>query len=260
MTKTIIAIGGGEIGRIKVYEDGHREEKPIETIVIDKKIIELTGKEHPTLVFIGAASGDNPAYFTAVKNHFENRLGVKTINLDLTNNRPNNQEIKEIIMNADIVYIGGGNVTRLMKVLKESETDRILIDAYNKGIIMSGNSAGGCVWFEAYDNDEDDDFDGTISTFKTKPALGFVRGYFVPHWNKKSETGIDKNSASKEAIKTMLNREGKCGYAVDEGAAIMIQTNGDKQTITEIVSKTGSGTYKLLSPEQQFVNIVKTRE
>ena len=174
MTKTIIAIGGGEIGRIKVYEDGHREQKPIETMVIDKKIIELTGKEHPTLVFIGAASGDNPAYFTAVKNHFENRLGVKTINLNLTNARPTNQEIKTIIMNADIVYIGGGNVTRLMKVLKESETDKILIDAYNKGIIMSGNSAGGCVWFEYYDNDEDEDFDGTESTFTTKKALAIM--------------------------------------------------------------------------------------
>ena len=57
MKKTIIAIGGGEIGRIKVYEDGHSEQKPIETMVIDKKIIELTGKAHPKLVFIGAASG-----------------------------------------------------------------------------------------------------------------------------------------------------------------------------------------------------------
>ena len=46
MTKTIIAIGGGEIGRIKVYDDGHQEQKPIETMVIDKKIIELTGKHY----------------------------------------------------------------------------------------------------------------------------------------------------------------------------------------------------------------------
>ena len=84
MIKTIIAIGGGEIGRIKIHDDGRAEQKPIETMEIDKKIIELTGKEHPTIVYIGAASGDNPAYFEAVKNHFADRLGCNVINLNLT--------------------------------------------------------------------------------------------------------------------------------------------------------------------------------
>lgn len=236
MTKTIIAIGGGEIGRIKVHDDGRREQKPIETMVIDKKIIELTGKEHPTMVFIGAASGDNPAYFTAVKNHFADRLGCRVENLALTQNL----DIKDItknIMDADIIYVGGGNVTRLIKTLHETGADNVLIDAYNCGIIMSGNSAGGCVWFEYYGNDEDDDFDGRFDTFKSKKALGLVRGYFEPHWNTKPEEGIDKKSVSKNAVQRMLARESKFGYGVDEGAAIMVQTDEKgNQTMTEIIS------------------------
>ena len=236
MTKTIIAIGGGEIGRIKVHDDGRREQKPIETMVIDKKIIELTGKEHPTMVFIGAASGDNPAYFTAVKNHFADRLGCRVENLALTQNL----DIKDItknIMDADIIYIGGGNVTDLMGVLNGTGATKVLQDAYNRGIIMSGNSAGGCVWFESYDNDEDADFDGTFDTLNTKSALGWVSGLFMPHWNKAPDSGINKDSVSKEAIKKLLVRESKFGYGVDEGAAIMVQTdeNGN-QTITEIIS------------------------
>ena len=242
--KTIIAIGGGEIGRIKIHDDGRAEQKPIETMEIDKKIIELTGKEHPTMVFIGAASGDNPAYFTAVENHFAGRLGVKVINLALTT-KPRVEDIRKIIMNADIIYVGGGNVTRLMSTLHETSADNILKDAYNQGIIMSGNSAGGCVWFEYYDNDEDDDFDGTIDTLKTKHALGLVPGFFVPHWNTKDETGINQESASKDAINKMLIHESKFGYALDEGAAIMVQTNGDKQTITEITSKPGARAHRL---------------
>lgn len=254
MKKTIIAIGGGEIGRIKIHDDGRQEQKPIETMEIDKKIIELSGKEHPTMVFIGAASGDNPAYFTAVRNHFENRLGCHTVNLNLTDisQIPQKDEIKKIIMTADIIYVGGGNVTRLMTALRETGTDKILRDAYNQGIIMSGNSAGGCVWFEYYDNDEDEDFDGTIDTFKTKSALGLVSGYFVPHWNTKSETGITIESTSKDAINKMLIRESKFGYAVDEGAAIMIQTNDDKQTMTEIISKPGARVYRLNQDTQNI--------
>lgn len=247
MKKTIVAIGGGEMGRIKIHEDGHREQKPWETEQADKKIVELTGKEQPILVFIGAASNDSPTYFPAVCEVFEKKLGCIAKNLVLTDlsQRPTVEQIRETIMSADIVYVGGGNVTRLMKALKESGTDKILKEAYDRGVIMSGNSAGGCVWFEYYDNDEDEDFDGTESTFTTKKALGFVKGYFCPHWNKKPEHGIDKEVTSKEVIKRMLVKESKPGYAVDEPAALMIQSDGDRQIMIEIISKPGAGIYRL---------------
>ena len=255
MIKTIIAIGGGEIGRIKVYEDGHREQKPIETMVIDKKIIELTGKTNPKLVFIGAASGDNPRYFEAIFDHFGTRLGCHTENLILTDltKIPNIEDIRKTILGADIVYVGGGCVTRLMNALKKTGTDKVLIEAYDKGIIMSGNSAGGCVWYESYDNEEEDDFDNNnIDTLKTKPALGLVRGYFIPHWNTKPENGDVKGSVSRNSIRKMLAKENKWGYAVDEGAAIMVQTNGDKQVMTNIISKPGAGVYKLNQDTQNI--------
>lgn len=255
MTKTIIAIGGGEIGRIKEYEDGRKEQKPIETMVIDNKIIELTGQEHPKLVFIGAASGDDPRYFTAVSNHFGGRLGCITENLILTSN-PGIEEIRDKILNAHIVYVGGGNVTRLMAALKETGADKVLLEAYNKGIIMSGNSAGGCVWFESYDNDEDDDFDinNMDNTLKTKSALGWVPGYFCPHWNKKYENENNGDYIAKNAIRRMLNKESKFGYAVDEGAAIMVRTDNDGLVLTEIISKPGAGVYKL-NPDTQNIHL-----
>ena len=247
MTKTIVAIGGGEMGRVKVRADGRREQKPWDTEMADRKIVELTGKPNPTLVFIGAASNDNPAYFPVVQNIFENRFGCKTENLILADlaRRPTHEQIRKTIMDADIVYIGGGNVTRLMTVLTETGTDQILIDAYNNGIIMSGNSAGGCVWFEYYDNEEDADFDGTAATLKTKCALGLVPGYFCPHWNRKAETGIEKESVSKEAVKQMLAKESKFGYGVDEPAAILIQSDGTTQTMSNIISKPDACVYRL---------------
>jgi peptidase E len=250
------------MGRIKIHEDGRHEQKPWETEQADKKIVELTGKKQPTLIFIGAASNDSPSYFPAVCNVFEKKLGCVAKNLILTDlsKRPNPEQIREMIMGADIVYVGGGNVTRLMKALKDSGTDKILKDAYDKGVIMSGNSAGGCVWFEYYDNDEDEDFDGTESTLTTKKALGFVKGYFCPHWNKKPEQGIGKEATSKDVIKRMLIKESKSGYAVDEPAALMIQTDGDKQTITEIISMPWAKVYKLSTPNQQYINNGKDRE
>ena len=48
MKRTIVAIGGGENGRI--LEDGSYA--PYETELIDKEIIKLTGKEKPNFLLI----------------------------------------------------------------------------------------------------------------------------------------------------------------------------------------------------------------
>ena len=145
---------------------------------------------------------------------------------------------------------------------------------------MSGNSAGGCVWFATYDNEDEEDFDGTVNTLKLKPGLGLVKGYFVPHWNTKAETGLDTGSIPKDEIVKLLVKESESGYAVDEGAAIMVQTDDSgRQTITKIKSKTydviidGSGReiiterasqtepqiYTLNHTDRQYINPGKKR-
>ena len=43
----------------------------------------------------------------------------------------------------------------------------------------------------------------------------------------------------------MLVKESKFGYGVDEPAAIMVQSDGDKQVMTNIISKPSASVYKL---------------
>lgn len=50
MTKKIVAIGGGENGRLK--SDGTRTRYPYELEKMDKEIIKLTEKEHPNFLLI----------------------------------------------------------------------------------------------------------------------------------------------------------------------------------------------------------------
>jgi hypothetical protein len=65
MSRKIVAIGGGENGRLK--PDGTR--KPYETGVIDQEIVRLTGKEHPNFLFLGHAQPleNQDSYFTAMR-------------------------------------------------------------------------------------------------------------------------------------------------------------------------------------------------
>jgi hypothetical protein len=51
-------VGGGSYGQLKTYPDGRQVQKNKDSVEIDKRMIKLTGKEHPKIVFIGAADGD----------------------------------------------------------------------------------------------------------------------------------------------------------------------------------------------------------
>lgn len=123
--KKIIAIGGGEIGR-----PGY----PIETTKIDREIIRLSGKKHPRLLFIPTASGDAELYIETVKKHFGKRLGCKIDSLALLLRKYTKKELEYKILNSDIVYVGGGNTLKMMKIWRKFGVDNILEKALKKAL------------------------------------------------------------------------------------------------------------------------------
>jgi dipeptidase E len=96
----IIAICGGEIGR-----PGTK----VETNAIDKEIIKLSGKKNPLLLFIPTASSDSESYYEVVKKHFGKKLGCRTDVLYLIKDKNTKTEIRNKILSADIIYVGGGD-------------------------------------------------------------------------------------------------------------------------------------------------------
>jgi dipeptidase E len=87
--KKIVAIGGGEI-------------KDRETEQIDRRIIELTGKKDPHVLFIPTASGDAETYWEIFNNYYTS-LGARpdvlyikikrrglSKNINICRNRTNN--------------------------------------------------------------------------------------------------------------------------------------------------------------------------
>jgi peptidase E len=60
----IVAIGGGEIGRL-------------ETLELDAEVVRLTGKRRPRVVFLPTATADDPGYVAIVEQHYGQRLGCE---------------------------------------------------------------------------------------------------------------------------------------------------------------------------------------
>ena len=113
----IVAIGGGEIGSPGC---------PVETISIDKEIIRLSGKKRPRVLFIPTASSDSRGYYKTVVKHFGKRLRCTTSVLWLINEKPSRKEVERKVMASDIVYVGGGNTQKMLRVWKSYGLDRTL--------------------------------------------------------------------------------------------------------------------------------------
>ena len=103
--RKIVAIGGGEI----VVEGGVSQTK-----LIDRRIIRLSGKLNPKLLFIPTASHDAIGYCNNVLDYFGTELGCDVELLRLYT-ETETTAIQKKIDNADIIYVGGGNTYAMMR-------------------------------------------------------------------------------------------------------------------------------------------------
>jgi dipeptidase E len=181
--KVIVAIGGGEIGGPKIPADGVARRHPVETTAIDKEIIRLSGKENPKLLFLGTASGDAEGYIETVREHFGGRLGCRVSALKLASESPGAEQIKDAVFGADIVYVGGGNTANMLKIWRAAGVDVLLREAWKKGAVMSGLSAGANCWFKRCLTDSAAISGGAEkgTMLEVMDCLGFLDGIFVPH-------------------------------------------------------------------------------
>jgi dipeptidase E len=228
--KKIVAIGGGEIGR-----PGFK----IETQKIDEEIIRLTGKKNPRFLFIPTASFDSEDYYKVVKKYFGKKLGCKIDVLYLIKEKPNKKEIENKILNSDIIYVGGGQTSKMMQIWRKFGVDKILLKAHRKGIVMSGLSAGAICWFN-FGNSDSRKFDNPKANLMRVRGLGIVKALFCPHYDVERERKAD--------LKKMMKKNSGVAIAVENCCAIEIID--DKYKI--LSSKNSAKAYKIYWKNNKF--------
>lgn len=178
MSRKIVAIGGGENGRI--CSDGTKA--PYETAPMDLEIIRLTNKEKPNFLFIGHSvplEGQD-FYFNTMKNIYGKMYGCECKDIK-SDELYDLEEVKKKMEWADIIYEGGGNTLDMIKLWRETGFDDLLRDAWEKGKVMCGVSAGANCWFEACSSDSLQIKYGPDQPLIAVDCLGFAKGLFVPH-------------------------------------------------------------------------------
>ncbi|MCQ9283574.1 peptidase E [Priestia aryabhattai] len=190
--RQIIAMGGGGFSM-----------EP-DNLLLDQYILSQAHIDVPKICFIPTASGDADNYIERFYEAFE-ELVCTPSHLSLF--ARNFIDLKAYVLQHDILYVGGGNTRNMLSLWKEWGLDTILKEAYKKGIILAGISAGSICWFE----------EGVTDSMNNKlskiDCLGFLTGSNCPHYD-----GESNRRPSYHEL--MASREMKEGYAVDDGVAL----------------------------------------
>lgn len=225
--RKIIAIGGGEIA------------PPSETLLIDAEILHLTENKGASLLFIPTASNDSLSYFETVKQHFLS-IGFSSVDvLNLLDTSLTRSQIEEIILSHHAIYVGGGNTLKMMTVWQKLGVDMALEKALNKGIVLSGISAGSICWFSQGISDSISTIDDSKNLCEVA-GLGFIDAVHCPHY--------DSEPHRQAGIKTMMMNSSKVAICLENCVALEI--SGDKYRIVK--SKATAKAYKVYWKDNEY--------
>jgi dipeptidase E len=207
MKRNIIAIGGG-----KIMVPNNRVP---ETASIDKAIVQQVKRKNPRVLFIPTASEDNADYCDAFRQQYEARLGCSVQALLLYRDRPSNRQIQMLIAESDIIYVGGGNTLRMMKLWRQLSVDKYLDKARKRGAVLCGLSAGAICWFRQGNSDSRKFKDGRNKTLIKVTGLNYADLLLCPHYD------VEKHR--QPSLKAMMKKMKGIAIGVENNAALHIK-------------------------------------
>lgn len=192
MPKQIIALGGG----------GFSQEP--DNPALDQYILNQCNKPNPKICFLPTASAESQEYIVKFYNAFSH-YRCKPSYLSLF--RLPTADLKDFLLDKDILYVGGGNTRSMLALWREWKVNIFLREAYEAGVILAGISAGGNCWFEQCTTDS---VPGRIDVLN---CLGLIEGSITPHY----DAEVERKPA---LYQLLLENKIQPGYAADNSAAL----------------------------------------
>ncbi|HEY4278194.1 MAG TPA: peptidase E [Conexibacter sp.] len=211
---TILAMGGG----------GFTMEP--DNPALDDYALALTQAREPRVLFLPTASGDPTAQITSFYGRF-GRMAAAT-HLSLFRRHGASRSVAEIVLEQDLIYVGGGSMRNLLAIWGAHQLDRLLEQAWRQGIVLAGLSAGAMCWF-----------DGGITRSGGPPeiikGLGLLPGSFSVHADGEPER-------LPVWLRAVADGALPGGWAADDGVAL--QFHGRKM-VKVVTSRPGTAALRV---------------
>jgi peptidase E len=207
---TIIALGGGGFSS--------EPDNPL----LDDYILAAAESPQPRVCFLPTASGDADPYIVKFYNAFNGTSfpSRRAIPTHLSLFRRTVEDLRSFLLQQDVIYVGGGNTANMLAVWRTHNLDAILCEAWTRGIVLCGPSAGAVCWFESGVTDS---FGLPLRAITN--GLAFLPGSFCPHYN---------SEPTRRPVYQQLLTDGilPSGYAADDSVALRFTGT----ELTEIVT------------------------
>jgi peptidase E len=164
----------------------------------DDAVLELGG---PRVCFVPTPSGDAPPI--RFYESFAHRAEATHVSFTPWPRA----DLREHVLSRDAVYVSGGSTANALAIWRAHGFDEILREAWERGILLCGWSAGMLCWFEAGVTDSfGPQFEGLHD------GLGFLPGSACPHY--------DGEVRRRPVYRELVANGFPPGYAADDGAAL----------------------------------------
>jgi peptidase E len=179
-------------------------------------LAKITGKERPNICFLPTASGDDRDYIISFFEVCKELPVVPYVLKVWINSYDQKETFAEMISKMDAIVVGGGNTLNMLAIWKAQGIDTLLREAYDRGCVMAGGSAGSLCWFNAGTTDS------RPKELSIVQGMAFLDKSHCPHYN---------SEPSRRPLYHQNILSGKLtdGYACDDTAAIHF-INGEVQT------------------------------
>jgi len=179
---------------------------------------QLTGKSRPRVCYLPTAVGDRP---DAAINFYKACATLDVtplVQASFIASTEQRESWDEVLLSMDAIIASGGNTLNQQAIWRAQGIDAVLRQAWERGIVLGGSSAGSLCWFE------EGTTDSRPKELSVVQCLGFLSGSHCPHYN--SEPG-------RRPLYQSLIASGrlKPGYACDDDAGLYFENEGVARVI-----------------------------
>jgi dipeptidase E len=168
--------------------------------LLEDAILELAGRR---VCFVPTASGDEEWQLVRFYESFARRAEPSHVCFDPWPRA----DLREHVLAQDAIYVSGGNTANALAIWRVHGFDRVLREAWERGVLLCGWSAGMICWFEAGVTDS---FGPQLEGMRD--GLGFLPDSACPHY--------DGEERRRPVYRELVANGFPPGYAADDGVGL----------------------------------------
>jgi dipeptidase E len=213
--RRMVAMGGGGFGT------------PPGDPALDAYVLGAAGQDRPRICLLPTASGDPEEQIRRFYRRFRD-LACEATHVSLFRLGTSRVDLPELLLGQDVIYVGGGSMLNLLAIWKVHGIDVLLRTAWERGVVLSGLSAGSMCWFEA---------GVTTSHGPPRPVrgLGWLPGSNSVHYHGEPERRPRFRAAVQDGSMPP-------GWGVDDGVALLF---AGTELVEAVSARPSSGAWRV---------------